>query len=150
MSLVFIVPSLWFCMHLHICRYVCIWVYNKVSRTLLSVLADFSIAFFWIISILPQILNPLCHFRFQGSFQGPPTTTSTNKVQVFFSLLFPLLSRGWQVLLFMVIKTSSDLMIEIWKSFFISESQSILRVSFSGTDSIWFIYYMSVRSNLNF
>ena len=33
MSLVFIVSSLWFCMHLHMCMYSCSWLYNTYIHT---------------------------------------------------------------------------------------------------------------------
>ena len=147
---------------------------SQVSRTLLSILADFNNAVVWMVSTRPLIsmfsilyTNPLVNVL---SGQITIGITVTFMVHSFFSPLARLrylslfsLSFSFilwlprtaksiirQILFFQLTITRSGRLAEIGWSVCVSKSHKILCVSFFGTDSRLCIYHLFTWSNLNF
>ena len=141
----------------------------QVSRTLLSILADFNHSLVWMVSTRPLIskssspcINPLV------TVPSTPTTidiTVTFMFHSFFSSLarsrhlslfvflqfYPVVSRNGKVHnsagFFLLTITWSGRLAEIRLSICISKSQKILCISFFSTDSGLCIYHLFVWSN---
>ena len=122
-----------------------------VSRTLLSIIVNFSSAVVWMVSVLPLISNSSSlFFQVLVNYSKSPTTNDitvtftfqsffqfSSKVQVF-EQIFVILhfhsadtakSVIWKVLFFLLIKIRSGLLAGIWWSVWNSKSKIILCLS---------------------
>ena len=109
-----------------------------VSRTLVNILAHLNKAVVWMVSDRPPISNSF--YSLTKSLRTVPVTLIALSITVTF--MFPSFYN-------FLVMTRSCLLAGIRLSVCVSKSQRNLCITFSRTDSGWWIYHLVVWSNLN-